>query len=168
MNTVDIENGVEELTDPEALRDVLIRVGALSRGAPPLDEADVDGALELREALRRLLLVNAGGEVDAEALIALERASGAARLSIRFERDATPTLLPQAAGLDGAIGRILAVVFTAMADGSWPRLKACPRDVCGWVFYDRSRNLSSRWCSMSVCGNRTKIKRYRGKAARAA
>ncbi|HEY6585148.1 MAG TPA: CGNR zinc finger domain-containing protein [Gaiellaceae bacterium] len=168
VNTVDIENGVEELADSAALRDVLIRIGALSRGATTLDDGDLGRALELREALRRLLLVNAGGEVDAEALTALERASAAARLSIRFERDATPTLHPQAGGLDGALGRILAVVFTAMADGSWARLKACPRDVCGWVFYDRSRNLSSRWCSMSVCGNRTKIKRYRGKAARAA
>jgi predicted RNA-binding Zn ribbon-like protein len=168
VNTVDIENGIEELTDSAALRDVLIRIGALSRGAAPLDDGDLHRALELREALRRVLLVNAGGEVDAEALADLERASAAARLSIRFERDATPTLLPQASGLEGAIGRILAVVFMAMADGSWPRLKACPREVCGWVFYDRSRNLSSRWCSMSVCGNRTKIKRYRGKAATAA
>ena len=168
VNTVDIENGVEELTDADALRDVLIRVGALPRGAPPLQDGDLNRALELREALRRLLLANAGGEVDAEALAVLERASGAAELSIRFERGATPTLLPRAAGLDGAIGRILAVVFTSMADGTWPRLKACPRDVCGWIFYDRSRNLSSRWCSMSVCGNRTKIKRYRGKTATAA
>jgi predicted RNA-binding Zn ribbon-like protein len=168
VNTVDIENGIEELTDAGALREVLIRISALSRGAAPLDDEDLPRALELREALRRVLLVNAGGEVDAEALAVLERASAAAQLSIRFERDATPTLLPHAGGLDGAIGRILAVVFTAMADGSWPRLKACPRDVCGWVFYDRSRNLSSRWCSMSVCGNRTKIKRYRGKTARAA
>lgn len=168
VNTVDIENGVEELTDSEALYNVLIRIGALSRGAAPLGDGDLHHALELREALRRVLLVNAGGEVDPEALAVLERASAAARLSIRFERDATPTLLPQASGLDGAIGRILAVVFTAMADGSWARLKACPRDVCGWVFYDRSRNLSSRWCSMSVCGNRTKIKRYRGKTVKAA
>jgi predicted RNA-binding Zn ribbon-like protein len=168
VNTVDIENGIEELTNAGALRDVLLRIGALSRGAAPLDAEDLPRALELREALRRLLLVNAGGEVDAEALAVLERASAAAQLSIRFERGATPTLLPRAGGLDGAIGRILAVVFTAMADGSWPRLKACPREVCGWVFYDRSRNLSSRWCSMSVCGNRTKIKRYRGKTVEAA
>jgi predicted RNA-binding Zn ribbon-like protein len=168
VNTVDIENGIEELVDAAALNDVLVRIGALSRGAAALDDADLQRALELREALRRLLLVNAGGEVDAEALAVLERASAAAQLSIRFERGATPTLLPQAGGLDGAIGRILAVVFTAMADGSWARLKACPRDVCGWIFYDRSRNLSSRWCSMSVCGNRTKIKRYRRKTPQAA
>jgi predicted RNA-binding Zn ribbon-like protein len=163
VNTVDIENGIEELTDADALRDVLVRIGALPRAATTLAETDLDNALEVREALRRLLLVNAGG--DPEALAVLEHASAAARLAIRFERDAQPTLLPRAGGLDGAIGRILAVVYTAMADGSWTRLKACPRDVCGWVFYDRSRNSSSRWCSMSVCGNRTKLRRYRRKDA---
>lgn len=163
VNTVDIENGIEELTDADALRQVLVRMGALPRSAPALDEADVEQALEVREALRRLLLVNAGGGADAEALAVLEHASAAARLAIRFERDAQPTLLPRAGGLDGAIGRILAVVYTSMAEGTWSRLKACPRDVCGWIFYDRSRNSSSRWCSMSVCGNRTKIRRYRRK-----
>jgi predicted RNA-binding Zn ribbon-like protein len=168
VNTVDIENGIEELTDPAALRDVLIRIGALPRGAAPLADGDVGRALETREALRRLLLANSGAEPDQEALAALERASAAARFSIRFDGGSAPSLLPQAGGLDGAIGRVLAVVFTAIADGTWPKLKACPRDVCGWVFYDRSRNLSSRWCSMSVCGNRTKIKRYRGKTANAA
>jgi predicted RNA-binding Zn ribbon-like protein len=165
VNTVDIENGIEELTDSEALRSVLVRIGALPRAATSLAEADVERALEVREALRRLLLVNAGGEVDPEAFAVLEHASAAAHLAIRFERDAQPTLLPRAGGLDGAIGRILAVVYTSMADGSWARLKACPRDVCGWIFYDRSRNSSSRWCSMSVCGNRTKIRRYRRREA---
>jgi predicted RNA-binding Zn ribbon-like protein len=165
VNTVDIENGVEELTDAAALRDVLTRIGLLPRAASTLSEQDLQKALEVRESLRRLLLVNAGGYADPEALAALEQASAAARLSIRFERDARPTLLPGVGGLDGAVGRILSVVYTSMADGSWSRLKACPRDVCGWVFYDRSRNSSSRWCSMSVCGNRTKIRRYRGKAA---
>jgi predicted RNA-binding Zn ribbon-like protein len=163
VNTVDIENGVEELTDASALREVLVRVGALSRAASPLAEDEVEKAIEFREALRRLLLVNAGEEADAEGLAVLERASASARLSIRFERDSRATLVPSAGGLDGAIGRILAVVYTSMANGTWPRLKACPRDVCGWIFYDRSRNSASRWCSMSVCGNRTKLRRFRTK-----
>jgi predicted RNA-binding Zn ribbon-like protein len=63
--------------------------------------------------------------------------------------------------VDGAIGRVLAVVYGAMADGSWERLKACPREVCHWVFYDASRNRSGKWCAMSVCGNRTKKARLR-------
>src|ERR671924_770935 len=119
VNTVDIENGIEELTDAAALRAVLVRIGALPRAASPLGEDDVARAVQVREGLRRLLLVNAGEEVDPEALAVLEQASAAARLSIRFERDARSTLVPRAGGLDGALGRILAVVYASMADGSW-------------------------------------------------
>jgi len=39
-------------------------------------------------------------------------------------------------------------------------MKACPRDVCGWAFYDRSSNASATWCSMSVCGGRAKAGAY--------
>ena len=45
-------------------------------------------------------------------------------------------------------------------DGSWARLKVCPGVDCGWVFYDHSRNNSSRWCSMAVCGGRTKARSH--------
>ena len=41
------------------------------------------------------------------------------------------------------------------------RLKACRKESCGWVFYDHSRNRSSNWCSMTICGNRTKTTGYR-------
>jgi predicted RNA-binding Zn ribbon-like protein len=51
----------------------------------------------------------------------------------------------------------------AQADGTWPRLKACPADACGWAFYDRSRNHSRTWCDMSVCGNRAKARSYRAR-----
>lgn len=37
------------------------------------------------------------------------------------------------------------------------RVKQCDR--CDWLFLDRSRNNSRRWCSMSACGNRVKMSR---------
>jgi predicted RNA-binding Zn ribbon-like protein len=33
-------------------------------------------------------------------------------------------------------------------------LRECPR--CGWLFLDRTRNRSRKWCSMEYCGNRNK------------
>jgi predicted RNA-binding Zn ribbon-like protein len=41
------------------------------------------------------------------------------------------------------------------------QLKACPLDEggCGWLFLDRSRNGSRRWCSMDDCGARAKARR---------
>jgi AcrR family transcriptional regulator len=33
-------------------------------------------------------------------------------------------------------------------------------DELGWIFYDRSRNQSARWCAMNVCGDRDKARAY--------
>jgi predicted RNA-binding Zn ribbon-like protein len=40
-----------------------------------------------------------------------------------------------------------------------PRVKRCGN--CNWLFVDRSRNGSRRWCSMDECGVHTKMRRYR-------
>jgi predicted RNA-binding Zn ribbon-like protein len=164
VNTRDIENVVDELTDGEALRAALVEIGALDPGAEPLGEADLRLAVEVREALRALALANNGVPLPEEAAATLERAARAAHLTLRLDADGRTRLLPAAPGLDGALGLILGVVHDAMADGSWRRLKACPRDVCHWVFYDRSRNGSGTWCAMSVCGNRTNTRTYRRRA----
>jgi predicted RNA-binding Zn ribbon-like protein len=51
------------------------------------------------------------------------------------------------------------------------QLKTCPLDEggCGWLFLDRSRNGSRRWCSMDDCGARAKARRLtaRRRGARA-
>ena len=83
---------------------------------------------------------------------------GRRQLTIAFEDDDS-RLVPLDPGLDGALGQVVAIVYTSMADGSWQRMKACRR--CGWAYYDHSRNQSSAWCSMKYCGNRTKTRAYR-------
>jgi len=40
------------------------------------------------------------------------------------------------------------------------RVKQCADDACGWLFMDKSRNNSRRWCSMKDCGNRAKAHRH--------
>ncbi|MBA3364708.1 MAG: CGNR zinc finger domain-containing protein [Actinobacteria bacterium] len=162
VNTRDIENGGDELSAPAELARVLRRIGVTEKPLSGLGDGHLQAAVQLREALRELLLANNRGRLGRRALDVLGRSAGAGQLSIQFHEDGGATLVPQATGLDGALGRIVAVAFTAMADGSWQRLKACRRDICRWVFYDRSKNRSSTWCAMSVCGNRTKIRRYRG------
>lgn len=58
-----------------------------------------------------------------------------------------------------AIATIAVAVMNAQQTGRWRRFKACPN--CGWVFYDRSKNLSARWCSMNACGGRAKVAAFR-------
>ena len=165
VNTVDFENGIEELTDPWALEQALEEIGVPV--AVRLGDADLARALRVREALRALLLGNNGIAVERSTLQTLEHTARRGRLTVQFGADGQAELAAGASGLDGALGRIVGVVHTSMADGSWPRLKACPRHICRWVFYDRSKNRNSRWCAMSVCGNRIKTAKYRRRASQA-
>jgi predicted RNA-binding Zn ribbon-like protein len=155
VNTVDHEHGREMLSSPERLRDVL----ELERGVRT-GTADLRRALEVREALRSLALANNGGAADPRAAAVLEDAAVRGRLVIRFDAGEA-RLEPASRTVDGALAELVGIVQTAMADGTWPRLKACRRDVCHWLFYDRSRNRSAVWCQMAVCGNRVKTKAYR-------
>ena len=43
----------------------------------------------------------------------------------------------------------------AQMDSS-PRMKK----TCRWLFLDRSKNHSRRWCDMRICGNRSKTRRF--------
>ncbi|MEB3369683.1 CGNR zinc finger domain-containing protein [Saccharopolyspora mangrovi] len=40
------------------------------------------------------------------------------------------------------------------------RLRQCQDRGCGWLFLDRSKNASRRWCSSADCGNRTRARRH--------
>jgi predicted RNA-binding Zn ribbon-like protein len=40
------------------------------------------------------------------------------------------------------------------------RLSHCANAACGWLFLDRTRNHSRRWCSSGNCGNRERARRF--------
>jgi predicted RNA-binding Zn ribbon-like protein len=162
VNTVASEGELhwEAFADPDSLRSWLAGRGLLVGGAP-VGEDDVVRAKAVREALRALLAANDGGGVDPEAIRVLNRAAERSKLSVRFGADGDAALEPGEGGLEGAVGRVLAAAHAGMQDGTWGRLKICANGGCAWAFYDRSRNRSSRWCSMAICGNRTKTRAYR-------
>ena len=164
VNTLDREHGNDLLDGPEGLAAWLEYRGF---AAADLLDSDVARAVGVREALRALLLANNGGPDAPAAYSVLQAAAKRARLEAAFAPGGA-ALVPAAGGLDGAIGRVLAVVFAAMLDGRWERLKACPRDVCGWVFLDRSHANRGTWCSMRVCGNRVKAGTYYRRRTRGA
>ena len=39
-------------------------------------------------------------------------------------------------------------------------VRACASKTCGWIFLDESKNHRRRWCDMTKCGNRAKVKRF--------
>jgi predicted RNA-binding Zn ribbon-like protein len=123
---------------------------------------DLGRALELREALRELCDANHDDGDAPAALAALDRiAHAVAQAAALAPSLRTGALDPAGDGPDAACALALGIVFAARADGTFARLKACPHAHCGWAFYDSSRNRSGQWCSMRICGNRTKGEAFR-------
>jgi predicted RNA-binding Zn ribbon-like protein len=167
VNTIDLEDGPDLLHDAAALREWLVADGLLDPSAAvgPDDHAR---AIQLREAIRQLAGAHAGLPHDPAATRVVDAAARRAGLRPVLDGPSSAHLEPAAGGVDAALGRIVAAIHIAIADGTWPRLKACERDVCRWAFYDRSKNQSGHWCSMAVCGGREKNRRaYRRRRARA-
>lgn len=160
VNSVDLQDGPEQLSDPAHLGSWLTAHGLLATGAP-VDGSDLQHAVALREALRGVIGANTGGKVYPVDVATLNEAAGASRLRARFGSDGRARLEPEAGGVTGALGRIVAAAFAAMDDEEWSRLKLCDSPTCRWAFFDRSRNHSSRWCAMASCGNRAKARRFR-------
>src|SRR5215213_971121 len=160
VNSVDLDTGEDELAGPDQLRDWLAERDLIGRDES-MSEADLRRAIDVREGLRALLMANNGLPFDEERVARLNRASERARLRVAFRGNSEPALTPERAGVDGAIGGLMAIVAGAVEQGSWQRLKACPRDVCHWAFFDHSKNRSGRWCLMEVCGNIEKARAFR-------
>jgi predicted RNA-binding Zn ribbon-like protein len=174
VNTRDIEANRDALATTIGLETWLRGAGLLDADTqppqPPVGAADRTHAVEVREALRALLLANHDNRpAPAEAVRVLNGAMRRAALSPSFSvaTVARWTVEPATGGVDGALGRLLGVVIETMADGTWPRLKACMNDDCQWAFYDKSRARSGKWCSMGVCGNRAKQRAWRSRQAEA-
>lgn len=165
---LEIEWGADLFATPAVLAAWLARRDLSAGTGVALTDRDVRRATATREALRALARANNepsdGG--TSGALASLNEAARGAAVELRFSEDGPHFVANPRAGLDGALGVVLAIAARSMIDGGWSRLKVCPGERCGWAFYDHSRNLSGRWCSMAVCGGRTKARahyrRHRG------
>ncbi|MFD0338074.1 CGNR zinc finger domain-containing protein [Streptomyces sp. NPDC127117] len=150
VNTLDIETGADGLDAADGW------------AAFGLTERDVPEARELREALRTACLAHAGHRPPGDAAPLLDRLLAGAPLRVTVDAAGAAALRP-ATEPAGLTARVAAAIAGAAADGTWARLKACEAEGCRWVYYDRSPAGRRRWCSMSVCGARAKMRTYRAK-----
>jgi predicted RNA-binding Zn ribbon-like protein len=60
-------------------------------------------------------------------------------------------------GLDWLLAAVARSAAELIAEGAKARLRLCANPNCGLFFYDKSRTHRRRWCSMAVCGNRSKV-----------
>jgi predicted RNA-binding Zn ribbon-like protein len=129
-----------------------------------------DRAIELRETLYRLFsAVAAEDRPDREDI---ETLNDTLSLALRHARitSGDDRYEWHWAGPADALDRMLWPVAGAAAElltsDELPLVRECASDTCSWLFLDRSRNRSRRWCDMSTCGNRAKARRhYRRKRA---
>jgi predicted RNA-binding Zn ribbon-like protein len=128
-------------------------------------DQDLAWALRVRDALTAKVRENVGEARDADATALLNRAGEETGLRVCFGCADGDAIHVSATGVRGAIGRILGSAFLAELDGRWQRFRVCHDPGCSAVFFDRSKNKSGKWCSMSSCGNRAKVRAFRERQA---
>lgn len=151
--------GADLLASRGGLESWLATRGLIGRHDHLADD-DVDRMLCVREGLRHLVASNVVQELGGDAQSRLNEAITGASVELRHAPGGLRLVPTGARPLDRALGVLLSLAASAMLDGGWSRLKSCPGRHCGWVFYDRSRNNSGRWCSMTVCGGREKSRSH--------
>lgn len=151
----------ERAGDPAALA---VWCGHVFGQAPRIDRENWSRLIRLRATLHAVLdavatrvapLAEAVAELQAE----VAEAAAGRRLTVTAAgsawRDAPPA--------DGtAVRHRLAMdALDLLLQGEPARLKRCAGHDCAWLFYDRSKNASRRWCLMSDCGTADKVRRFR-------
>ncbi|MBE1528948.1 putative RNA-binding Zn ribbon-like protein [Sphingopyxis sp. OAS728] len=130
-----------------------------------IDSADAPAlyAFEEVRALRTAIIA-AGSAVAAGAAPDVSATETVARLAARSLAAASLDGIPATIAFapeDRILGPLAWAALDLFRGDELARLKQCPPDDCRWLFIDRTKNGSRRWCDMASCGNRAKARRAR-------
>lgn len=92
-----------------------------------------------------------------------DAAAAAVRHAARALTDATPTQdhgwrLTPAAALRAPVDAFALAALPLLQGGLSAGVHRCAGEGCGWLFLDPTHR--RRWCTMAICGNRAKARRY--------
>jgi len=127
---------------------------------PVESEAVFQRAIQLRETIYRAFACLAHDESPQENDIArLHQAWIESQVHSQLVRTETgfAKVWRDENALDSILWRVIGSAIKLLTSDELERVKQCSG--CDWLFFDRSRNRSRRWCSMDACGNRTKMAR---------
>jgi predicted RNA-binding Zn ribbon-like protein len=62
--------------------------------------------------------------------------------------------------LDWILWPIALAAAELLASDDVSLVRSCASETCNWLFLDRSKSHSRRWCDMKTCGNRNKARRF--------
>lgn len=139
------------------------RLAVVARAHPRRAAAAFAHARSVRDLLQRVFAARARGRAPAPAdLEALDHEAAAALAHRRLEPGAHwHWRWDDDDALERPLWQVLASAVELLFDGEPTRLKQCPApDGCGWLFHDTSKNRTRRWCSMRMCGNGAKARRF--------
>jgi predicted RNA-binding Zn ribbon-like protein len=130
---------------------------AISAARRPAFAGDVHG---LRDAVMRAGEAIAEGQPPPKDALAAIRDLAASSLASASLRGAPIEM--SFAQEDRILGALAWAALDLLRSDELDRLKRCPADNCHWLFLDRTKNRSRRWCDMATCGNRAKARKHRG------
>jgi predicted RNA-binding Zn ribbon-like protein len=165
VNTLNAEAGLDLLATRAEATEWLVAAGLLTAGSR-LTGAEHEAFVELREAIRGVLAAHTDRLENPAAASRLAVALASCRLGLAVGPAGDMQLVSADHDpFQRVIGAVAIAIAEAAVGGTWDRLKSCPGHLCGWAFYDRSASGQSRWCSMQLCGSRSKMRAYRGRLA---
>jgi predicted RNA-binding Zn ribbon-like protein len=66
----------------------------------------------------------------------------------------------EVSGFEGILWPLARSAAELLASDQLPLVRACQAKECEWFFLDTSKNHRRRWCDMTKCGNRAKVRRF--------
>jgi predicted RNA-binding Zn ribbon-like protein len=120
-------------------------------------------AIALRETIYRVFAALAQGQSPGSADVeSLNSARSEALTHTRLEQTGKRFSVDwnDKAALDRMLWPLALSAGDLLTSENSARVRQCSGDLCDWLFLDTSRNHMRRWCSMRVCGNRTKVRRF--------
>jgi predicted RNA-binding Zn ribbon-like protein len=121
-------------------------------------------ARKLREALFQVFSAAVRGTsppADALRLLNKHLPSALEHLRVGLGRDGYRWEWEEDEALDRMLWPVLRSAGELLTSDRLDRLRLCSAEDCDWLFLDQSKNRSRRWCDMNVCGNRSKVRRFR-------
>ena len=145
---------------PEACR----KLSEQARVDPAHTEQAYKRAKSLRSTMYRIFSAIAQelpvSQTDLDGLNTL-LTQGMSQLRIESRQDGDPWKWEYAeSGLELPLWPIAQSAAELLMSPDLDRLRQCNGQKCTWLFLDRSKNRSRRWCDMEICGNRAKSQRH--------
>ena len=121
-------------------------------------------AIVLREAIARIVVAiigSTGLPADAATIVGAEAAAAIQHSKLTKTDAGVAWSWPaRPATVARPLWPVAQSAYELMKTTDPARLKQCPAADCGWLFLDRSKNNSRRWCDMRTCGNRRKAREH--------